>query len=307
MELDRLSIFLDVYRANGFAPVARARNIAPSTVSRAISSLEESLGVLLFTRTTRSLSPTEAGIAFRARISPLVEELEAASADARDQISGVRGRLRITASVSYGHAVLAPRLKSFRRLYPHLGLDLILSDNVIDLVSERIDVAIRLGALEDSALVAMKLQDMTYRLAASPEYLADRPAIRSPEDILDHALISFSYEAFRTFWTFKRDGEKIDLPIEPALTVTNASTIAECTRQGMGLGILADWMCQDDLATGRLVEVFPHWQVSGRTPESSIWLVYPTRKYLPAKVSHFRDWLVDQYRPRLEKSEVTPG
>lgn len=301
MELDRLSIFLDVYRANGFAPVARARNIAPSTVSRAISSLEKSLGVLLFTRTTRSLSPTEAGIAFRSRISPLVEELEAASADARDQISGVRGRLRITASVSYGHAVLAPRLKSFRRICPHLGLDLILSDKIVDLVGERIDVAIRLGALQDSSLVATKLQDMTYRLVASQEYLADRPAIKTPEDILQHSLISFPYEAFRTFWTFQRHHEKIDIPIEPALTVTNASTIAECTRQGMGLGMLSDWMCQDDLASGQLIEVLPHWQVSGKTPESSIWLVYPTRKYLPAKVSHFRDWLVDQYRPRTKK------
>lgn len=291
MDLGQLRTFVDVHRSGGFAPVAKDRGVSPSSISRAIASLETALEVRLFQRTTRQLSPTEAGDAFYRRVLPLVEELEDACAEATEGTKRPSGRLRVTASVSFGQIRIAPRLKEFRTAFPDIELDLVLSDAQIDLLAERIDLAVRHGPLADSGMAARKLADVHYRLVASPDYLLDASPIEKPPDIADHPCIAFPYDGFRTRWQFRNKAETQEIAIAPAVTASNAGAILQCVRDGLGLALLADWTIGRDLDTGRLVELLPNWHAAGGQFENSIWLVFPSRKFIPAKTRAFADFL----------------
>lgn len=158
-------------RQGSFAAVARDRNLDPSSVSRAIASLEAERGIRLFQRTNRQLSPTEAGTTYFERIEPLVEEMQQAIDVAADVSGQPKGKLRVTASVSFGLKCIVPLLPNFDALYPDLTVDLLLTDSVVDLFAERIDVAVRLGLLADSTLIAQQLMRTYYSVCASPGYL----------------------------------------------------------------------------------------------------------------------------------------
>lgn len=294
MDLSQLKTFVDVHRAGGFAPVAKDRGVSPSSISRAIASLERSLEVRLFQRTTRRLSPTEAGDAFLNRVLPLIEEMESACAEASEGTKHPSGRLRVTASVSFGQMCIVPRLKAFRTAYPDIDMDLILSDAQIDLLAERIDLAVRHGPLSDSGMIARKLTDVRYRLVTSPDYLLNAPSIKHPDEVSQHPCIAFSYEGFRTRWQFRQTGQRREITIAPAITVSNAMAIRQCARDGLGLALLADWTIERDLETGQLVELLPNWQAAGASFDSSIWLVFPSRRFIPAKTRAFADFLAHQ-------------
>ncbi len=293
MKVDDLTIFVAVYRAGGFAAVAHERGVAPSSISRAIASLEARLETRLFQRTTRTLTPTEAGDAFYARIAPVLEELDAAHAELIDHTREPVGLLRVTASVSFGQIMIAPRLDAFRAVFPRIILELVLSDRPIDLIAERIDVAVRHGRLTDNASMSRKLMDVRYHLVASPRYLANAPPVQSPDDITAHRTASFSYEAFRNMWRFRRGDHVRDVAISPSLIVTNAVALAQCVRDGAGLALLADWTIRDDLANGALVDVLPEWISSGVDMDPSIWLMFPSRAFMPAKTRVFLDFLLE--------------
>ncbi len=292
MDLTQLKTFVDVHRSSGFAPVAKDRGVSPSSISRAIASLEASLEVRLFQRTTRQLSPTEAGDAFFRRVLPLVEELEDACAEASEGTTHPSGRLRVTCSVSFGQICIAPRLKAFRTAFPDIELDLILSDAQIDLLAERIDLAVRHGPLAESGLVARKFSDVRYRLVASPDYLLGTEPIENPTDVSGHPCIAFSYDGFRTRWQFRSGEQSHEIAIAPTITASNAVTIRQCARDGLGLALLADWTIERDLRAGRLVEILPEWQAAGASFDSSIWLVFPSRRFVPAKTRAFADFLL---------------
>lgn len=287
MDLEQLRIFAEVYRARGFAAVAKARGVAPSSISRQVAGLEAALQVRLFQRSTRSLAPTEAGAAFHARIEPLIEELDAARAELADRTRGPVGRLRVTASVAYGQICIVPRLAAFRAAHPRITLDLFLTDSVVDLVAERIDVAIRHGVLADSALVARKLAAVRYLVVASPGYLAAHPPIRAPGDLAAHDCVTFPYDGFRDHWRFRQGGIETDVAIRTVVSTGNAAAIRDCARAGLGLALLADWTLGDDLAMGRLVEVLPDWQAAGASFDVALWAIFPSRAFVPAKVRAF--------------------
>ncbi len=296
MDLLHLKTFLSVARTGGFAAAAQERNVAPSSVTRAISKLEESLGVRLFQRTTRRVSLTDAGEAFLARITPALEEIDAASHEARTGDKSPSGALRVTASTSYGQIVIAPLLEQFHCLYPDISLDLLLSDAIIDLVGERIDIAIRHGKLEDSSLIVRRLQPVEYWLVASPEYLARHPKIRRPEDISRHRCISFTYQHFTKLWRFSRKSDDIGVIVGPFLKISNAVALAECARRGMGLTLLADWTVGADVEAGHLVHILPSWSVraSANLDDNIVSLVTPSRSYVPAKATAFIEFLKDR-------------
>ena len=178
MDISTLQIFVEVMRQGSFAAVARDRDLDPSSVSRTIAALEKELGVRLFQRTTRRLSPTEAGTVYFERIEPLVEEMQQAIDIALDTAGQPKGTLRVTASVSFGQKCIVPLLPDFGFRYPELAIDLFLTDAVVDLFAERIDLAIRLGLLTDSTLVAQPLMRTRYRVCASPQYCGPTRQIR---------------------------------------------------------------------------------------------------------------------------------
>jgi DNA-binding transcriptional LysR family regulator len=180
MDITTLSIFVEVMRRGSFAAVAKDRNVDPSSISRLIASLEEELGIRLFQRSTRQLTATEGGRVYFEKVEPLVEELEHARLAARDVSVGPSGTLRISTTVAFGQICLVPLLPDFRNSYPGLALELVLTDSNLDLIGERIDVAIRLGPRLDLGYVGAKLFSTRYRVCASPAYVArqGRPSRR---------------------------------------------------------------------------------------------------------------------------------
>lgn len=292
MELSVLQIFVDVVKQGSFAAVARDRNIDPSSVSRAIAGLEEELGIRLFQRTTRQLSPTEAGMSYFQRIEPLVEEMQQAIDVASDMSGQPKGILRITASVSFGLKCIVPLLPDFRLLYPDLTVDLLLADAIVDLFTERIDLAIRLGLLADSTSIAQRLMQTHYFVCASPDYLQQKGHPKIPSDIESHNCLLFPLSGFRSKWKFRNiDREESEVFVQGQTIISNAIALQQCAVAGMGLTLLPNWLIEDDIRDGKLVNVFPSYEVTARDFSSAAWLVYPSRAYVPLKVRVFIDFL----------------
>lgn len=293
MNVEQIRIFKAVYHTGNFTAVATDRNVAPSSISRAISALEAGLGVRLFHRSTRSLSPTEEGMLFFQRITPFLDEMDQFT----DQVSKGKaepsGRLRMTASVSFGQKVIASLLPAFQRAYPQIQLEFILSDGQLDLVSERIDLALRHGKLDDSSLTVRKLRDVTYFLVASPGYLESRPVAEKIDDLNNHSLLSFDYQPFRNIWLFQNQMDRFDLSIKPSVTMNNAAAMLEAVKNDAGIALLPDWLVDTELQTGQFVRLFENWSVTGTNTENAIWILFPSRRYLPSKTQAMRDFLLN--------------
>lgn len=296
MNLDHIQLFILVYKAKSFASVAKALNVSPSSVSRAIAGLEEQLQSRLFQRTTRALTPTQLGDEYFHRVEALIDELDLAREAVFNQNSEPFGNIKMTASTSFGQKVISPILGGFFDRYPNIQLELVLSDAQLNVIDHRFDLAIRHGALQDSSLVAKKLSNVHYSLVASPEYLAKSATIEVPRDILAHRLISFTYNAFNTEWNFRRDQSIESIPIKPILTMTTASAIQASVENSAGIALLPNWATNDALQTGRLVNILPDWQVAGANFDTSISLVYPSRRFLPAKTRALIDYLLANVR-----------
>ncbi|WP_370977931.1 LysR family transcriptional regulator [Agaribacterium sp. ZY112] len=292
MNIDQIKTFIAVYRSGSFAAVAQSMDVATSSVSRTIANLEEKLQVRLFQRSTRQLSATEAGEQYFQKVEALVEELDRVHHELNTESSEPSGRLRVTASVSFGQKRIAPLLNSFHASYPKVDIELHLSDSRVDLIEDQFDVAIRHGQLEDSSFIAKKLLDVRYLLVASPNYLRAHPALLSPSDISQHTQVSFPCVKFSKEWLFRKDGKTQAVSIDPALTVSTALVIKECVKGSMGIAVLADWTVKEELNNGELMQLLPEWQVAGSNFDSSIWLIYPSRSFVPAKTAAFCAYLL---------------
>ena len=295
MDLSVLQTFVDVVKQGSFAAVARDRTIDPSSVSRAIAALEKELGIRLLQRTTRHLSLTEAGMAYFQRIEPLIEEMQQAIAIATDLSGHPKGTLRVTASVSFGLTCIVPLLPAFRTHYPDLTIDLVLTDANVDLFTERIDLAIRLGLLTDSTLIAQRLMPTRYYVCASPTYLNQQGTPHTPEAIVDHNCLLFPLAGFRSQWHFKskdsHDQEEVKVLVKGDMMISNAIALQQCAIAGMGLALLPNWLIDTHLHDGTLVDVFPDYAVTATDFSTAAWLVYPSRTYVPLKVRVFITFL----------------
>jgi DNA-binding transcriptional LysR family regulator len=295
MELSVLQTFVDVVRQGNFAAVARERNVDPSSISRAIAGLEEELGIRLFQRTTRKLSPTEAGMTYFERIESLVEEMQQAIAIAADVSGQPKGTLRVTASVAFGCQCIVPLLPDFAKLYPDLTVDLLLTDNVVDFFAERVDIAIRLGILADSSLIAQQLMQTHYIVCASPAYLKKSGPLIKPDDITQHNCLLFPLPGFRSRWIFKSaDGALSEVPVSGKTVISSGIALQHCAIAGMGVALLPNWLVSQDLQSGRLIDIFPNYDVTATEFHTAAWLVYPSRAYVPLKVRVFIDFLKDR-------------
>src|SRR6266851_1763168 len=205
------------------AAVARLHDVDPSSISRTIAILEHELGFRLFQRTTRRLAATEAGALYFERMQPIIDEIDRVGQEACDIVAEPAGRLRVTASVSFGHTVLVPLLPRLRSAYPELSIDLVLTDAVLDLITEKIDVAVRLGPRIDSGLIGTQVMRTRYHVCASPAYLKAIPRMRAPCDLSGHACLLFPYPGYRSQWRFRsRSGEVTVVPVKGAVTISNA-------------------------------------------------------------------------------------
>jgi DNA-binding transcriptional LysR family regulator len=292
MELSVLQTFIEVVKQGSFAAVARERNVDPSSVSRAIAGLEEELGIRLLQRTTRQLSLTEAGMTYFQRIEPLIEEMQQAIDVASDMSGQPKGTLRITASVSFGLKCIVPLLPNFRSIYPDLTVDLILTDTNVDLFTEHIDLAIRLGLLADSTLIAQQLMQTYYCVCASPQYLTQWGHPKHPSDIEKHNCLLFPLAGFRSKWRFRDiKQQESEVLVQGHTVISNAIALQQCAIASMGLALLPTWLIEDNLRDGTLVNVFPSYVVTATEFNTAAWLVYPSRTYIPLKVRVFMNFL----------------
>lgn len=300
MEVQALRLFVEVAGRGSFADVARVFDMDPSSVSRAVAALEEELGSRLLQRSTRRVSLTEAGHLYLSRIAPLVEELD----HARDELTAVeaepQGTLRLTASVAFGKRCLVPLLPDFTRRFPKLRLELVLTDATLDLVSDRIDLAIRLGTNLQVDAVGTRLFETRYRVCAAPRYLdncraQDKP-LNKPADLAMHRCLRFALPDFRTRWLFKdASGQVVEVYIDGDLTISSALALHDATLLGLGPALLPHWLIDDDIVLGALVDVFPGFRATATDFETGAWLLYPSRSYLPHKVRVTIDFLKQRF------------
>jgi DNA-binding transcriptional LysR family regulator len=295
MDVEALKIFAAVMQQGSFAAVARASSTDPSQISRTIAGLEQALGVRLFQRTTRKLTPTEAGALYYERTRSAIEELERAQQVARDATTRPTGTLRVTASVSFGQKWLVPRLPALRKLHPTLGIDMLLTDAVVDLVAEQIDVAVRLGPRVDSGMVGTVLMPTRYYVVASPAYLKRHGKPRTPLDLAKHDCLLLPLAGFRTRWLFKDARDQItEVPVRGSITLSTALAIGQAALDGLGPALLSHWIVEDEIARSRLVNLFPNHRVTATDFETAVRLMYPSRAYLPLKVRAFIDFMKAQ-------------
>jgi DNA-binding transcriptional LysR family regulator len=296
MDIDALKTFVEVARLGSFAAVAHHRELDPSSISRSMAALEAQLGVRLLQRTTRKLSLTEAGHVYLGRVASIVDELDNAKDEALTLSKGVSGTLRMTASVSFSYEQLAPLLPEFRALHPRLKLELLMTDSNLDLVNDRIDLAIRLSPRVSGNAVCTRLMQTSYRVCASPAYIKQKGAPAHPQELSQHQCVLLALPEFRNEWHFKdMHGNVQDVPIQGEVVISNALVQQRCAIDAMGPALLVDWLTNDAIAAGTLVDLFPSYQVSATTFDTGVWLLYPSRSYLPLKVRLMLDFLKEKF------------
>lgn len=285
MDLSDLAVFAEAVRGGSLAQAARRLGINAMAASRRLAALEAELGVRLVHRTTRSLSPTAEGEAFLPHAQAMLDEQASGLAALRPTGSGVSGQLRVTASAAFGRKVVAPMITSFMRANPELQVDLLLTDDQVDIVAKGIDVAIRIAKLRDSNLVARRLADNPRRLCASPDYIE---RFGAPETLADLAAHACLLATGTSHWTFSRHGKTIRQKVSGRFTASSIEALHQACLDGLGIANLSGWNVEDDIACGRLDEI----RLDTTEPEPLvIWAVYPTARMVPAKVRAFVDAL----------------
>ncbi len=300
-KLRELEVFVAVVEAGGFAKAARALKISPPAATRAVAALEERLGVRLAQRTTRRLSLTEPGARFFERAKRLIGELEAAEREAAGEAGAPVGRLSITASATFGRLALAPILGGFLDAHPKVSISLTLIDRVVNLVEEGIDVALRIGALPESRLIARHVGEVRRVLVASPDYLARHGAPTRPEDLKAHRLIGFTSIADRRDWPLRDGDAPAHLALAPRFEVNDAETAVAAAAAGEGVAPAMSYLVGARIRSGALAPV-----LSAYWPQPApAQIVYPEARLLAPKLRAFVDWAA----PRLRKTlpELTAG
>jgi DNA-binding transcriptional LysR family regulator len=295
MNLEAVQTFVLVVQHRSFAAAARARRLAPSSVSRTVGDLEEELGIRLFHRTTRTLSLTEAGARYLAQVAPLLDEFERVQNEARDMGTKPRGIVRVAVARPFAQLHLRRWLPQFLDAEPGIDVELVLEARYTDLVSERIDVAIRLGHVQPPGLVAKKLCDMPRVVVASPARVA-RASLK-PEAMAREPCLVFPHEAFTGTWKF-RDGRGVVREVRPKARVTAADGIflRDLALAGAGYALIPRWLCAEELAKGTLIDVFARYDVTATEFDAAVWLIYASRAYLPLKVRVFVDFIASLFK-----------
>lgn len=292
MDIARLKLFVDVAKRQSFAAVARDHNQDPSTISRTIASLETELGIRLFQRTTRSMTLTEAGEIYLNRMETLIEYMDNALEEARSVNNRPTGTMRITASNAFGQLCLTPLLPTIREVFPDLRIELLLTDSLVDLVSSRVDLAVRLGSRIDGDVIATKLFDTRYIVCASPKYLETSGEMQQPYDLLKHRCLLYRARSASNNWVARDStGRENVLPVDGDVVISSMLALLECARDGLGPALFPEWMVKSDLAAGTLVNVLPQHEIVGGHAQAAAWLVYPSKRYLPFKVRAIVDFL----------------
>ena len=270
-----LRTFVATVRCGGFSAAARQLGLATSSVTRAVNALEQELGCVLLNRNTRQISVSEAGRDYFERALAILEALDEADAAVADSDGEVRGRLAVSVPVEFARRLIAPRLGELLERHPQLEVTLRVTDEVVDLLSQRIDLALRLGSsITSDDVVSQRVGSFRRWLVASPQYLARSPAIGHPEALQTHACLQFDYGSPTRYWRFEQDGELLQVPVTGRLLSNNADILRQAALAGQGVALLADWLVREDVASGQLLRLLPEHEVAPGPHDGAIHLLY---------------------------------
>ena len=306
MDFNEILAFTKVARAGSFTAAARELDLPKSTVSRKVAQLEARLGARLLQRTTRKLRLTDVGADYFERCVRILRDLEEAELAVTEMQAEPQGTLRITAPVDIGVALLGPPLRTFLGQHPQVRADVVLTDRVLDLVEQGIDLAIRAGVLGDSSLVARNIGVAQGVLCASPAYLERREEPRAPADLAHHDCIKFRPAVDSSTWRLRGPRGMTDVHIDPRVTVNNFDMVREAALAGLGIAILPAFRCAEDFRAGRLRRVLSGWCTGG----IPLHALYPSTRHLSPRVRAFLDILQEETAPwrwRLDGEEKASG
>ena len=290
--LQSMEAFVKVVEQGSFAGAAEALNLSRAMVSKHVAALEDRLGVRLLQRTTRRLSLTEVGRAYFDRSRDIIHQLAEAEEAASALQSMPRGTLRINCSTGFGVRHLAPALAAFQAQYPELEVDFTLSDRLVDIVEDGFDLAIRIGQLQDSSLIARRLAPSRLALCAAPAYLAARGAPDHPSQLAGHNFLRYAYASTQEVPLTGPGGEIVEVAFSGNLVSNNGDALLAAALTGQGIVLLPTFYVGAHLAEGALRTLLPGWKL----PQLTIHAVYPVNRHLAAKVRLFVDFLVDRFR-----------
>jgi len=286
-ELKRIGVFTRVVETKSFSEAARQLGVAKSAVSKQIIQLEKEVGVRLLNRTTRSLSLTEAGEIFYRHSAEIINRTKIALSELREYQNQPTGTLRVSCPVSFGTQHLVPVIKEVRALYPLLKIDLLLEDRIINMVEEGVDLAVRIGWLQESNLVAKKVCETPVTVFASPEYLAQKGMPKTPQALQQHDWISLSLFSSPLTWEFEKKGKRHSVQMHSQLKSNSVAAVIALAKSGQGISALSKFCLQEDIDKGLLLPLLTDYELE----PSGIYVVYPHREHVPPKVRIFIDFL----------------
>ena len=287
--IEAMQTFVTVADLQGFAPAARKLGLSPPAVTRLIAALEERLGTRLLQRTTRKVALTDAGSRYLERARRILADIEEAELAAESERTRPTGRLVVSAPVGFGRLHVSGVMSAYLKRYAEVAGELRLEDRIVNLVEDGVDVAVRIGHLPDSSLVARQVGAMRRIVVASPAYLKARGEPKTPEAISAHQIIQFGGSALTSEWRFARDGEELRIPVAPRFTSNVADAAIKHAEAGGGLTRVLAYQAADAIRRGRLKLVLEKFEL----PALPVQIVYPTSRLLSAKVRAFVDLVVE--------------
>jgi DNA-binding transcriptional LysR family regulator len=282
-----IETFVAVVETGSFSAAARRLDVGQPAVSKSVAQLEERLGVRLLLRSSRSLTPTEAGQTYYAYARRAIDEAEEADLAARGASASLTGRIRISAAVSFARLHIVPRLNEFLELHPQLSVDVVLDDRNVDLMEEGIDVALRMGDLADSGMTARKIADAPRWVVAAPGYLAAHGEPKTPSDLAQHQAVIYSQRGGGASWRFSRNATEVSVVVSGRVQVSAAEGVRAAVLSGMGVAIASEWMFSPELASGAVKRILTEWSL----PRIDLWAVYPSGRKSSAKARAFVDFV----------------
>ncbi len=287
--IEAMQTFVTVADLQGFAPAARKLGLSPPAVTRLIAALEERLGTRLLHRTTRKVALTDAGARYLERARRILVDIEEAELAAESERTRPAGRLVVSAPVGFGRLHVSPVMSAYLRRYGDVAGELRLEDRIVNLVEDGVDLAVRIGHLPDSSLVARQVGEMRRIVVASPAYLKARGEPKTPEAIKDHQIIQFGGSALTADWRFARDGEELRIAVAPRFTSNVADAAIQHAMAGGGLTRVLAYQAADAIRRGQLKLVLRKFEL----PPLPVQIVYPTSRLLSAKVRAFIDLVLE--------------
>jgi DNA-binding transcriptional LysR family regulator len=284
-----MQAFVTVADLRGFAPAARKLGLSPSGVTRLIAALEDRLGARLLQRTTRSVALTDVGSRYLERARRILADVEEAEGSAQDERTRPSGRLVVSAPIGFGRLHVSPLMSEYLKRHPEVSCDLRLSDRMVNLVEDGVDLAVRIGHLADSSLVARHVGEMRRIVVASSTYLRRRGEPDAPEAIASHETIQFGATTTSPDWYFVRDGSEIRIAPTPRFTTNSADAAIQYAERGGGLTRVLAYQAAEAIKGGRLKIVLAKFE----QPPLPIHIVYPTSRLLSAKVRTFIDLVTE--------------